>query len=170
MTRGKLDLTSVAAMIQPIRTRSLIYLPNTWTLLGQPKPRNDEGEVGFDQRGGYDTANKNTFSYLSAKYVDAIGQPKPGNDEGEVGLDQRGGRMVPQVRDQAQHLRKFKKLRKQILNVVVNHCSPNVNVSAALMKRNFFFLIYKEIQKGAVAKSYMRKGFLILYMRKCVNI
>jgi hypothetical protein len=23
------------------------------------------------------------------------------------------------------------------------------------------FLIYKEIQKGAVAKSYMRKGFLI---------
>ncbi len=28
------------------------------------------------------------------------------------------------------------------------------------------FLIYKEIQMG----SYFRKGFLILYMRKCVNI
>jgi hypothetical protein len=28
----------------------------------------------------------------------------------------------------------------------------------------------KEIQSGAVAKSYMRKGFLIQYMRKCANI
>jgi hypothetical protein len=28
-------------------------------------------------------------------------------------------------------------------------------------KENKIFLIYKEIQKGAVAKSYMRKGFLI---------
>ncbi len=26
---------------------------------------------------------------------------------------------------------------------------------------NQIFLIYKEIQRGAVAKSYMRKGFLI---------
>jgi hypothetical protein len=33
-----------------------------------------------------------------------------------------------------------------------------------------FFLIYKEIQSGAVAKSYMMKGFLIQYMRKCANI
>jgi hypothetical protein len=32
-------------------------------------------------------------------------------------------------------------------------------------KENQIFLIYKEIQSGAVAKSYMRKGF-----RKCVNI
>jgi hypothetical protein len=32
--------------------------------------------------------------------------------------------------------------------------------SAALIKK-IFFLIYKEIQMGAVAKSYMRKGFLI---------
>jgi len=28
-------------------------------------------------------------------------------------------------------------------------------------KENKFFLIYQEIQSGAVAKSYMRKGFLI---------
>jgi hypothetical protein len=28
-------------------------------------------------------------------------------------------------------------------------------------KENLIFLIYKEIQSGAVAKSYMRKGFLI---------
>jgi hypothetical protein len=28
-------------------------------------------------------------------------------------------------------------------------------------KENQIFLIYKEIQSGAVAKSYMRRGFLI---------
>ncbi len=28
-------------------------------------------------------------------------------------------------------------------------------------KENQIFVIYKEIQSGAVAKSYMRKGFLI---------
>ncbi len=28
-------------------------------------------------------------------------------------------------------------------------------------KENHIFLIYKEIQSGAVAKSFMRKGFLI---------
>jgi hypothetical protein len=28
-------------------------------------------------------------------------------------------------------------------------------------KENLIFLIYKEIQSGKVAKSYMRKGFLI---------
>jgi hypothetical protein len=33
-------------------------------------------------------------------------------------------------------------------------------------KENKIFLIYKEIQSGAVAKSYMRKGFLICGMRK----
>jgi hypothetical protein len=34
-------------------------------------------------------------------------------------------------------------------------------------KENQIFLIYKEIQNGAVAKSYMRKGFLIyVEMRK----
>ncbi len=37
-------------------------------------------------------------------------------------------------------------------------------------KENEIFLMYKEIQMGAVAKSYMRKGLLILYMRKCANI
>jgi hypothetical protein len=35
-------------------------------------------------------------------------------------------------------------------------------------KENKIFLIYREIQSGAVAKSYMRKGFL--YMRECANI
>jgi hypothetical protein len=35
---------------------------------------------------------------------------------------------------------------------------------------NKIFLIYSEIQSGAVAKSYMRKGFLIYCMRKCENI
>ncbi len=30
----------------------------------------------------------------------------------------------------------------------------------AIKKEIFFLLIYKEIQSGAVAKSYMRKGFL----------
>ncbi len=33
-------------------------------------------------------------------------------------------------------------------------------------KENKIFLIYKEIQSGAVAKSYMRKGFLI-YEEMC---
>jgi hypothetical protein len=33
-------------------------------------------------------------------------------------------------------------------------------------KEKKIFLIYKEIQKGAVAKSYMRKGFLIYSMMK----
>jgi hypothetical protein len=38
-------------------------------------------------------------------------------------------------------------------------------------KENKIFLIYKEIQMGAVAKSYMRKGFLIYEeMRKCLVI
>jgi hypothetical protein len=36
-------------------------------------------------------------------------------------------------------------------------------------KEKKIFLIFKEIQSGAFAKSYMRKGFL-LYMRKCANI
>jgi hypothetical protein len=38
-------------------------------------------------------------------------------------------------------------------------------------KENKIFLIYKEIQKGAVAKSYMRKAFLIYEeMRKFLVI
>ncbi len=35
-------------------------------------------------------------------------------------------------------------------------------------KENKIFLIYREIQMGLGAKSYLRKGFL--YMRKCTNI
>jgi hypothetical protein len=38
-------------------------------------------------------------------------------------------------------------------------------------KEKNIFLIYKEIQKGAVSKSYMRKGFLIYEeMRKYLII
>ncbi len=38
------------------------------------------------------------------------------------------------------------------------------------IKDNEIFLIYKEIQMGMVAKSYMRKGFLIFEeMRKYFN-
>jgi hypothetical protein len=38
-------------------------------------------------------------------------------------------------------------------------------------KENEIFLIYKEIQMGSVAKSYMRKGFLIYdEMRKYLTI
>jgi hypothetical protein len=33
-------------------------------------------------------------------------------------------------------------------------------------KENQIFLIYKEIESGAVAKSYMRKGFLIYEKKK----
>jgi hypothetical protein len=33
-------------------------------------------------------------------------------------------------------------------------------------KEKIIFLIYKEVQKGAVAKSYMRKAFLI-YEERC---
>jgi hypothetical protein len=49
-------------------------------------------------------------------------------------------------------------------------CTPVATENKrALIKRKSSFLIYKEIQSGADAKSYMRKGFLI-YMRKCANI
>ena len=36
--------------------------------------------------------------------LDYIRDSVPGDDEREVGLDQGGSRVVPQVRDQAQHL------------------------------------------------------------------
>jgi hypothetical protein len=39
-----------------------------------------------------------------------------------------------------------------------------------IKKENQIFLIYKEILSGAVANSYTRKGFLILYVRKCAII
>jgi hypothetical protein len=43
--------------------------------------------------------------------------------------------------------------------------------STLIKKKNQIFLIYKEIQNGAVAKSYMRNGFLIYEeMRKYLII
>jgi hypothetical protein len=41
-------------------------------------------------------------------------------------------------------------------NVVLLGCVPYTD-----KKENKIFLIYKEIQRGSGAKSYMRKGFLI---------
>jgi hypothetical protein len=39
------------------------------------------------------------------------------------------------------------------------------------LKKKFSSYMYKEIQLGAVAKSYMRKGFLIHEeMRKCLTV
>jgi hypothetical protein len=44
-------------------------------------------------------------------------------------------------------------------------------VSTLIKKIKKIFLIYKEIQSGAVAKSYMRKGFIIYEeMRKYFHI
>jgi hypothetical protein len=44
-------------------------------------------------------------------------------------------------------------------------------VDLSYTERNQTFLIYKEIQSGAVAKSFMRKGFLIYEeMRKYFTI
>jgi hypothetical protein len=52
--------------------------------------------------------------------------------------------------------------RCQKLKVLV-HCTDE--------KENQIFLIYREIQSGAVAKSYIRKGFLIYEdMRKYFHI
>jgi hypothetical protein len=39
-----------------------------------------------------------------------------------------------------------------------------------IKKKIKFFLIYNEIPNGAVAKSFMSKGLLIQYMKKCANI
>jgi hypothetical protein len=45
------------------------------------------------------------------------------------------------------------------------------SVSCALIKKeNEIFLIYKKIQTGAVAKSFMRKGFLYEEMGKYLVI
>jgi hypothetical protein len=54
-----------------------------------------------------------------------------------------------------------------------NFCGKSISASAypnTDKKGNKIFLIYKEIQMGSGAKSCMRNGFLILYMRKCRNI
>jgi hypothetical protein len=43
-------------------------------------------------------------------------------------------------------------------------------MASAHIKNEIKFSSCTEIQNGAVAKSHMRKGFLILHMRKCANI
>jgi hypothetical protein len=56
--------------------------------------------------------------------------------------------------------------------------SPNAGESCGVSaneytdkKENEIFLLYKEIQNGAVGKSYVRKGFLIYEkIRKYLNI
>jgi hypothetical protein len=59
---------------------------------------------------------------------------------------------------------------RSIKTFPINLNYTNVVAGPALYtdKKRKKILIYKEIQSGAVAKSYMRKGFLI--MRKCANI
>jgi hypothetical protein len=47
-----------------------------------------------------------------------------------------------------------------------NATKPFYSGSCTDKKENQIFLIFKEIQSGAVAKSYMRKGFLI-YEEMC---
>jgi hypothetical protein len=49
--------------------------------------------------------------------------------------------------------------------------TPLLDCTMIKKKIKIFFLIYKEIQSGAVAKSYIRKGFLIYEeMRKYFTI
>ncbi len=43
----------------------------------------------------------------------------------------------------------------------VAHSLPTAHLIYTEKWENLIFLIYKEIQSGAVAKPYMRKGFLI---------
>jgi hypothetical protein len=57
------------------------------------------------------------------------------------------------------------------------HSAPRTYLTAAQQNRlytdkkeNEIFLIYNEIQMGSVAKSEMRMGFLIIYMRKYLTI
>jgi hypothetical protein len=53
--------------------------------------------------------------------------------------------------------------------ILLKPCKKNVLNTDK--KENQIFLIYKGIQSGAVAKSYMRKGFLIFEeMRKYLTI
>ncbi len=51
----------------------------------------------------------------------------------------------------------WKEVSSQAIDVITNL----LQVWYTDKKENWIFLIYKEIQSGAVAKSYMRKGFLI---------
>jgi hypothetical protein len=60
-----------------------------------------------------------------------------------------------------------------VQEVAVNRCKCEIGglVYSVYTDKKNFFLIYKEIQKGAVAKSYMRQGFLIYdEMRKFLVI
>ncbi len=58
----------------------------------------------------------------------------------------------------------------------VQHCWNHVHWTPAQLSactdknEKKIFLIYREIQSGAVAKSYIRNGFLIYSMRKSKNI
>jgi hypothetical protein len=54
---------------------------------------------------------------------------------------------------------------------VLRRVGDHILQEFTLIIKNQIFLIYKEIQNGAVAKSYMRKGFLIYEeMRKYLTI
>jgi hypothetical protein len=65
-----------------------------------------------------------------------------------------------------------RKLDKTSFILHVRYLESFVNTASGYTdkKENKIFLIYREIKMGSGAKSYMRKGFLILYMRKCTNI
>ncbi len=56
------------------------------------------------------------------------------------------------------HFKKVHKIKNQPTGRTRNISYVKMNIDK---KDNQFFLIYKQIQSGAVAKSYMRKGFLI---------
>jgi hypothetical protein len=61
-----------------------------------------------------------------------------------------------------QFLHLFACLGQACLGHVNQRCNwPRGKVNITDKIENQMFLIYKEIQSGAVAKSYMRKGFLI---------
>jgi hypothetical protein len=59
-------------------------------------------------------------------------------------------------------------LNSSFLYLCAIHCRQIHCCYCTDKKENEIFLIYKEIQSEAVAKSSMRKGYLI--MRKCGNI
>jgi hypothetical protein len=56
------------------------------------------------------------------------------------------------------------------VSTLTEHRTACIAVHCTLKKKETIFLVYKEIQMGAVAKSFMRQGFLIYSMRKCANI
>ncbi len=62
-----------------------------------------------------------------------------------------------------QHFTEKKNVKRTVFlpTVRVMWMSSGMFFHCTVKKENKTFLLYKEIQKGAVAKSYMRKGFLI---------